>query len=156
MTGDELRPDEALGRAVAQLRSAGSRVAPGLEQRTASRGRRVARRRRVLGAGTTLGAALLAFVLTRGERPPGEITFALESTASHGVSLVGDFTDWETDRVRLEPDGRDNWKVTITLPPGRYRFAYVTDEGEWIADAEAAPALDEFGTPTSVLTVPGE
>jgi hypothetical protein len=32
----------------------------------------------------------------------------------------------------------------------------VTDDGEWIADPAAPPALDEFGTPTSVITVPGE
>jgi hypothetical protein len=58
--------------------------------------------------------------------------------------------------VRLVPDGEYKRTVTITLPPGRYRFAYETDEGQWLADAHAAPALDEFGTPTSVLTVPGE
>jgi 1,4-alpha-glucan branching enzyme len=155
MNADELRPDEPLHQAVRVLRAT-STVAAGLPERTHARGRRRTQRRRLLGAGTTLGAALLAFVLARPTAHPGEVTFALETTASSGVSLVGDFTDWETDRVRLVPDGQDKWKVTITLPPGRYRFAYVTDEGQWLADADAAPALDEFGTPTSVLTVAGE
>jgi hypothetical protein len=155
MTGDELRPDEPLHQAVTRLRAT-PRVAAGLPERTQRLGRRRALRRRVLGAGTTLGAALLAVVFARSRDHAGEVTFALESTSSSGVSLVGDFTDWETDRVRLEPDGHDRWKVTIKLPPGRYRFAYLTDEGEWLADASAAPVLDEFGSPTSVLTVPGE
>ena len=46
--------------------------------------------------------------------------------------------------------------MKLKLPPGRYRFAYVTDEGDWLRDADAAPALDEFGTPTSVITVASE
>jgi len=155
MTGDELRPDEPLHDAVNRLRAT-AMVAAGLPERTRRLGQRRARRRRVLGAGTTLGVAAAAVLFARSQAHAGEVTFTLENSPSSGVSLVGDFTDWETDRVRLEPDGRDRWKVTIKLPPGRYRFAYLTDEGEWLADASAAPVLDEFGSPTSVLTVSGE
>jgi len=32
----------------------------------------------------------------------------------------------------------------------------VTDDGTWLADPDAPPALDEFGTPTSVVTVTSE
>jgi 1,4-alpha-glucan branching enzyme len=99
---------------------------------------------------------LLAVVLLRPrEAAAGQITFALVAPASAGISLVGDFTGWETDRVRLTRAGGDRWEVTLHLPPGRYRFAYVTDGGEWLPDPEAAPVPDDFGRPTSVLTVPG-
>lgn len=154
MTGDELRPDEPLHSAVAALRAT-SPVVPGLAERTARRGRRQALTRRVTVSGVALAAVAVALV-ARGDRDDGYTTFALVAPASSGVSLVGDFTDWETDRVRLEPAGGDRWEVKLKLPPGRYRFAYVTDEGNWLADASAPPALDDFGGPTSVVTVSSE
>jgi len=93
-------------------------------------------------------------ILTHDTAPmPGEVTFAVRAPTIAGVSLVGDFNEWETDRVRLTPKGKDRWEVTLRLPPGRYRFAYVTDGGDWLPDAEAAPVPDDFGRPTSVLTV---
>ncbi len=156
MTGDELHPNEKLHAAVTALRAA-PHVAPGLAERTERRGRRQAARRRVAVSTVSLGVAALAIVAII--RPPQDddyVTFDLVAPASSGVSLVGDFTDWETDRVRLEPTGDNRWEVKLKLPPGRYRFAYVTDEGNWLADADAAPALDEFGTPTSVITVASE
>lgn len=155
MMPDHVDPNEPLQHAINVLRATPA-VAIGLAERTRHRARLVTRRRRV-GVVVTLGAALLTALLVRpAARSPGEVTFALVAPASSGVSLVGDFTDWETDRVRLEPAGRDRWEVTLTLPPGRYRFAYLTDEGEWLADDHAPPALDEFGSPTSMLTVKGE
>jgi hypothetical protein len=156
MNGDELHPDEPLQAAVAALRAAPA-LAPGLAGRTARRGRRQTAVRRVAMSGGVLSVMALAVLLVR--RPPadeGFVTFALVAPASAGVSLVGDFTDWETDRVRLEPAGGDRWEVKLKLPPGRYRFAYVTDEGNWLADADAPPALDDFGGPTSMIMVSSE
>ena len=106
--------------------------------------------------GSSAGAvsvALVAILVSQQGAPPGRITFDLEAGSATGVSLVGDFNDWDSNKVRLEPAGDDRWKVTLDLPPGRYRFAYVTDSGEWLADGDLAPALDDFGRPTSVLTV---
>ena len=156
MNGDELHPNEKLHEAVAALRAAPV-LASGLAERTARRGRKQAARRRIAISSVSLSVAALAVLAIM--RPPqddGYHTFALVAPASAGVSLVGDFTDWETDRVRLEPKGDDRWEVKLKLPPGRYRFAYVTDEGDWVADAEAAPVVDEFGTPTSIITVASE
>ena len=156
MNGDELQPNETLHRAVDALRATPV-LAPGLAERTARRGRKQAAQRRLAISTMSLSVAALAILAIM--RPPedeGYRTFALVAPASAGVSLVGDFTDWETDRVRLEPKGGDRWEVKLKLPPGRYRFAYVTDEGDWLRDADAAPALDEFGTPTSVITVASE
>jgi 1,4-alpha-glucan branching enzyme len=132
-------------------------LAPGLAERTARRGKRQAARRRLAISSMSLSIAALAVVAIM--RPPqddGYVTFDLVAPSSAGVSLVGDFTDWETDRVRLEPTGDNRWEVKLKLPPGRYRFAYVTDEGNWIADADAPPALDDFGGPTSMITVSSE
>ncbi|MEZ4376889.1 MAG: glycogen-binding domain-containing protein [Gemmatimonadales bacterium] len=151
---DELPPNDPLLGVVGALRE-GTAPRHGLVDRTRRRARRARLRARLSTAAGTLAIALVAVVLLRPrEAAAGQITFALNVPASSGVSLVGDFTEWETDRVRLTPAGGDRWEVTLQLPPGRYRFAYVTDGGEWLPDPDAAPVPDDFGRPTSVLTVP--
>jgi hypothetical protein len=69
------------------------------------------------------------------------------------IALVGDFTDWRSDRVQLKRTGAGLWQATVKLHPGRYRFAYLVDHDQWRADSRAASAPDDFGRPTSVLTV---
>lgn len=155
MTGDELNPNEPLSAAVAALRR-GPDVAPGLVDRTRGLARRRQSTRRAVGSLGGVAALALAFlVITPRNAPAGQVTFALVAPASAGVSLVGDFNDWDRDRVRLQSVGKGEWRVTLKLPPGRYRYSYVTDEGTWLADPGAPPAFDEFGTPTSVVTIPG-
>lgn len=127
-------------------------VRPGLVERT--RRRRV-RQRRWRGAKVgALSLALALLLLARDGGRPGRVTFAVELPAgSDSVSLVGDFTDWEEDRIRLKRGRGNRWEVTVDLPPGHYRFAYVTASGQWLADPGAAPALDAFGRPTSTILV---
>ncbi|HRP07982.1 MAG TPA: hypothetical protein PLL69_05785 [Gemmatimonadales bacterium] len=158
MTSDEIRPDETLSDAIAALR-APQPLVPGLIDRATRR--RVAGRRRngFLAGAPLLTAMLLALglALHPGAGDGDTVTFALVvPDNSSGVSLVGDFTDWQAGRVRMEPAGEHRWEVKVQLPPGRYRYAYVTDEGEWLADASAAPAPDDFESPTSVITVLNE
>jgi len=48
------------------------------------------------------------------------------------------------------------WAVTVPLAPGRYRYAFVVDGKRWQPDPSAPPAPDdEFGSPSSVVTVGG-
>lgn len=130
-------------------------IAPGLPERVAGRRRRQQRRRAALfGGGTVAAAMALAVVATRAPEGGGGTTFALDAPAVTSVSLVGDFTNWRTDSVHLARRDDGRWQVTLKLPPGRYRFAYVVDGGEWRADAAAATVPDDFGRPTSILTVP--
>lgn len=152
---DELQPDEPLHAAVAALRTTPA-MTPGLVERTRERHRRVRRRRIFSGGAVASLAAAFAVGIALKSPDDGYITFALVAPETSGVSLVGDFTEWETDRLRLEPKGDDRWEVKVKLAPGRYRFAYVTDEGNWMADESAPPALDDFGDPTSVVTVLSE
>jgi hypothetical protein len=153
---DELHSGDPVSRAAAALRHPVP-VTPGLEQRVAARRRR---RRRVQGltrgAGALLAVALTTVLARDALRRGIPVTFALDAPQVHSVALVGDFTDWQLHRVQLESKGSGEWKVTLRLPPGRYRFAYVLDDGEWRGDANAAPAPDTFGRPTSVMTVVGK
>ncbi len=83
--------------------------------------------------------------------------FVLVAPQARGVTLVGDFNDWNllaTPLRRAEGDGV--WHVTVTLPPGRYRYAFVVDGSTWESDPEAPVAVDDFGRSSSVVTVVGE
>src|SRR6266478_1024299 len=46
--------------------------------------------------------------------------------------------------------------TVVRLAPGRYRYAFLVNGVEWRADPSAPAAKDdEFGTPSSVVTVGG-
>ncbi len=150
---DDDMHDDRLARAVGLLRASAPDIS-GLAERTGARRRRLARRNLLIGGGGGTAAALALALTFAGSGDGEKVTFALSALpGAHSVALVGDFTDWRTDRLKLTDDGEGNWRVTVKLPPGRYRFAYVVDGGEWRSDAAAAPVLDDFGRPTSVMTV---
>ncbi|MGH7582645.1 MAG: glycogen-binding domain-containing protein [Gemmatimonadales bacterium] len=146
---DVLIPGEPLQRAVDALREPMA-LQPGLMGRTR---RRRLRRAAGIGGVSTVAALVLAVALLRSESHPSGVTFTIDAPTSHSVALIGDFTDWRSDRVRLQHESSGLWEVTVHLPPGRYRFAYLVDNTEWRADSHAAPAVDDFGRPTSVITV---
>ncbi len=83
------------------------------------------------------------------------VTFSIAAPAVKSVALVGDFTDWRSDRVQLERSSTGMWQATVRLAPGRYRFAYLVDNNQWRADSNSAAAPDDFGRPTSIVTVAG-
>jgi 1,4-alpha-glucan branching enzyme len=73
------------------------------------------------------------------------------------VSLVGDFNNWEMGATPLAAGPtRSVWTVRVRLPNGRHRYAFVVDDSTWAADPAAPPAAgDDFGVPSSVVTVTG-
>jgi hypothetical protein len=81
------------------------------------------------------------------------ITFALSAPAAGRVALIGDFNDWNPDANPLQRRS-SQWSVTLKLKPGRYRYSFVVDGSSWQADPHTPVAEDDFGTPTSVITVP--
>jgi Glycogen recognition site of AMP-activated protein kinase len=150
---DELEPGDPLDRLVRALRQPVA-IAPGLASRVGERSRR-RHKARIAGSLTLvlliglIGAAMHARV------PGTPVTFAITAPSVRSIALVGDFTDWRSDRVQLERTGPSVWQATVKLRPGRYRFAYLVDHEQWRADTRAASAPDDFGRPTSVLTVVG-
>lgn len=82
--------------------------------------------------------------------------FVLVAPDARSVSLVGDFNDWSESATRLTRQAGDGvWWVTVALPPGRYRYAFVVDGTAWRSDPAAPAAEDDFGRPNSVVTVGG-
>lgn len=83
------------------------------------------------------------------------VQFVLAAPGATGVTLVGDFNDWDPSAMPLRPtaDGAV-WSVTVPLTPGRHEYAFVVDGTEWVPDPAAPPAPGaDFGEPNSVVTV---
>ena len=107
-------------------------------------------------AAAVLGAVLVA-------RPWGQIAtsraatlqFVLVAPQAASVALVGDFNDWDPARSPMQT-AHGIWATALRLAPGRYRYAFLVNGVEWRADPGAPVAKDdEFGTPSSVVTVGG-
>ena len=117
-----------------------------------------------LGA-LAIAAAFVVVALSRPDRfyraapaSAREFGFVVVAPRAATVSLVGDFNDWDAARTPMQRARRDAsvWTAVIPLTPGRYRYAFLVDGASWVADPAAPVARDdEFGTPSSVVTVGG-
>ena len=109
-----------------------------------------------LAAAATFAAVLIARPwTTRGERQD-DFQFVLVAPRASSVALVGDFNDWDPARTPMRTSRDGLWATVVPLAPGRYRYAFLINGREWRADPSAPAALDdEFGTPSSVVTVGG-
>lgn len=82
--------------------------------------------------------------------------FVFVAPAAKQVALVGDFNDWQHGKTLLRPvqGGNGLWTVDVQLPPGVYKYAFLVDGKEWMADPDALKTVgDDFGRPSSVVTV---
>jgi hypothetical protein len=106
----------------------------------------------VFGVGVLVGRRSVAPALTGGDTRAVE--FVLRTSADSAVAVVGDFNDWDPRATPLRPSADSLWSVVIPLRPGRYHYTFVVDGTRWSRDPSAPRALeDDFGTPTSVITV---
>lgn len=109
-----------------------------------------------LAAAAVLGALLIARPWNGNESGGSNpFQFVLVAPRATSVALVGDFNDWDPARAPMQT-AEGVWATTIPLAPGRYRYAFLVNGVEWRADPDAPRARDdEFGTPSSVITVGG-
>jgi len=144
-------------------------ASPGFSARAASAWEWLRRPRAVVispitGLGLAAAVAVLVWLLPsrapqRGEPLASDVTpvqFVVVARGAESVSLVGDFNDWDArlTPMRAARDGR-LWTVTITLTAGRHRYAFLVNGAHWLADPSAPRAQDDFGAPSSVVTVGG-
>jgi hypothetical protein len=116
-----------------------------------------------LAATVAVGIALVAWAGVRQLRhvppiSPGEteVQFVVVVPKAATVSLVGDFNDWDGSRTPMRASQSGGiWSVTIPLAPGRHRYAFLVDGRQWMADPASPRAQDDFGTPSSVVTIGG-
>jgi len=85
-----------------------------------------------------------------------EVQFVIVVPGAAAVSLVGEFNDWDAARTPMQVSQTSGiWSVTVPLSPGRHRYAFLVDGRRWVADPSSPRAQDDFGTPSSVVTVGG-
>ena len=107
-------------------------------------------------AALALAAGLAGILLLGHERRNlTAVEFALELPEATSVALVGDFNDWTPGATPLSRSGSGRWTTVLPLAPGRYQFTFIVDGKRWVADPARPRALDDFGEPTSVVTVTG-
>jgi len=102
-------------------------------------------------------AAGLAAVAVFGTSARGRpVAFTLVAPRASSVAIVGDFNDWNPHATPLVRTGSGAWEARVRLAPGQYNYAFVVDGATWVPDP-AAPknAVDDFGSPNSVVTVAG-
>jgi hypothetical protein len=88
---------------------------------------------------------------------PEVVQFAIVAPNATSVALVGDFNAWDTTTTPMTKGAVEGlWMVTLPLATGSYQYAFVVDGTTWVADPAAPLAVeDEFGTPSSLLTIRG-
>jgi hypothetical protein len=105
----------------------------------------------VFALGVLVGRRTAPIAMAEGA--PRTVAFVLRTSADSGVSLVGDFNNWDPRATPLHANRDGVWTVTVPLRPGRYRYTFIVD-GTWRRDPAAPRALeDDFGQPTSVITI---
>ena len=110
----------------------------------------------LLAAAAVLAMVLIARPWNRNAASKADtLQFVLVAPQAASVTLVGDFNDWDPARSPMQT-AHGVWATVVRLAPGRYRYAFLVNGVEWRADPSAPAAKDdEFGTPSSVVTVGG-
>jgi len=157
------REDDVVERVIQQLRRAVT-IDPGLDARVMREIAAVPPAQRsvwplwsLLAAAAVLGALLIARPWTpdAGQSGSDVFQFVFVAPQAASVALVGDFNDWDPKRAPMQT-AQGVWATAVNLAPGRYRYAFLVNGVEWRADPGAPAAKDdEFGTPSSVVTVGG-
>jgi len=154
--------DETVQRVIQHLRRAVA-IDPGLDARVMreiahapSQRRRVRPLWPLVAVAAVLAAVLFARPWNRNATSKADtLQFVLVAPQAASVALVGDFNDWDAARSPMQT-AHGVWATVVRLAPGRYRYAFLVNGVEWRADPGAPAAKDdEFGTPSSVVTVGG-
>lgn len=169
LRGVEALPSVDLAPAVIQ-RITGRPIRPGRLARTARWAWSPREVRFSLRPAWALAAALLLIAVGTLARPSGQpgaphvpaavpapvarviVQFRLGDAAAHRVSLVGDFTGWESG-IELRQVAPGIWSYELPLEPGVYNYGFLVDGATWRPDPLAPEVTDGFGGTNSRLTV---
>lgn len=75
--------------------------------------------------------------------------------ALQSVHVAGDFNAWSpTSHPLTYDESLDVWRIQLPLKPGKYRYKFVLNEREWIADPQAEDfEIDPYGGKNSILVI---
>jgi hypothetical protein len=83
-----------------------------------------------------------------------EVHFTLTAPNAESVALVGDFTGWETSKIKLkDPNDDGMWEATVKLKKDNvYLYNFVIDGEKWVVDPDSIIQVDDdFGGESSLL-----
>jgi len=79
--------------------------------------------------------------------------FSFTAPTAMSVQLVGDFTHWEEQPVRMRKGAHGIWRATVELPPGAHHYRFLVD-GQWRDDPECELRVpNPFGTQDAIRKV---
>lgn len=85
-------------------------------------------------------------------QPPDHYLFRFRPPRpSRTVALVGNFNNWDPAVDFMQPQADGVFTFDMALNPGVYRYKYVLDGAEWVADPDAPLQPDHFGGQNNVL-----
>ena len=86
---------------------------------------------------------------------PEPVKFVLVAPDARTVAVVGDFNNWGLgDSALVATSNQGVWSVTVSVPAGVHRYAFVINGKQWMADPTAPRSSgDDFGMPSSALVV---
>jgi len=107
-------------------------------------------------SGGLVAALLLIFLMglpNQGTAPAIAHRFVIYQPHVQRAALVGSFSDWKA--VDMQPAGASGyWEITITLPPGEYRYSFLLDGRRQVADPTVqVQERDDFGGVNSIISV---
>lgn len=82
-----------------------------------------------------------------------KVSFEYYAPLARNVHVAGTFNDWNLEDYPLKKDRSGKWKVSLSLPPGRYEYRYLVD-GVWENDQRPVECIpNAFGSWNCVVTV---
>jgi diguanylate cyclase (GGDEF)-like protein len=83
------------------------------------------------------------------------LTYQQNDPQPKEVSCVGDFNRWNSKKGNMKFDaGIHQWKISLNLLAGKYKYKFLIDGQKWIADPEVVECGDDgFGGMCSILRV---
>ena len=80
-------------------------------------------------------------------------TFTFVSPDAKSVELVGDFTQWQQQPIRLQKSADGVWRTTVELPTGPHYYRFLVD-GQWHDDPKCTLHVpNPFGSQDCVCQV---
>ena len=82
-----------------------------------------------------------------------KVIFEYFAPQAKRVTVAGTFNQWHPTETLLKKDRKGNWKITLTLTPGRYEYRYRVD-GSWQNDQRPVECVpNAFGAWNCVTEV---
>lgn len=82
------------------------------------------------------------------------VVFKVNLAGAKSVAVIGSFNQWRPQGFEMSAEGdrRGSWTLTLSLPEGRYEYAFLVDGKKVISDPRASlHQNDGFGNENAVL-----